>query len=119
MLNGVPGIRADWLHDILVATPAITIASTVGASATSLQLNIRQRAQQVVPLTLEVSNEGGALAALSDIPFEVVMSQTGEITLSSERQRTPSRFLMDFESYQGLILTLRARRHRLRSRPEL
>jgi hypothetical protein len=94
MLNGVPGIKGDWLRDILVAAPTIMIASTVGASATILQLNIRGRPQQVIPLSLEVRNEGSAHAALPDIPFEVVMSQTGEITLSSERQQTPWRFLM-------------------------
>jgi hypothetical protein len=94
MLNGDSSIRGDWLHDIVVASPAITIASTVGASATSLQLNIRRRAQQVVPLSLEVRNGGATQAALPDIPFEVVISQTGEITLSTERQQTPWRFLM-------------------------
>ena len=93
--NGITGISGDWLQDIAVANPTITIgASTVGASAASVQLNIRRRVQQVIPLSLEVRNEAGEQAGLPEIPFEVVMSRTGEIALSSERQQTPWRFLM-------------------------
>ena len=93
MLNGVAGIRGNWLHDIAVANPTITIGASVEDSSTSVQF-IGRRVQEVIPLSLEVRNEAGAQAALTEIPFDVVRSQTGEIILSSERQQTPWRFLM-------------------------
>lgn len=94
MLNSVIGIRADWLDDVVVANPTITIgASTAEAFAASVQLKI-QRRLRVIPLSLEVRDEAGARAALPDIPFEVVTNQSGEMTLSSECQRTPWRFVL-------------------------
>jgi hypothetical protein len=54
-----------------------------------VDLHILQVWQRVLPLTLEMENEGGGTAVLTNIPFEVSTTSAGETVFSSERQPSP------------------------------
>jgi hypothetical protein len=96
MLNGTTARgRGPW-RDIPVTNVRVTITSSnAEAFAKGAWRNLPPRhLEGVAQLTLEMTSADGAKAVLSNIPFELVAAEAGEMTLHSEGQQTPWHFLV-------------------------
>lgn len=89
------GISVPWSSDIHVSISRTTVgARAVETSTAGVQLNFPRQTPRIIPLSLEIADQAGVSARLEDIPFDLVVNQSGQTTLSSEQQRTPWRFLL-------------------------
>lgn len=70
----------------------------VASRAVNRQVTISGNAQSVVALTLEITNQAGASATLTDIPFEMTGDLAREVIFNSEHQNTPWSFILKINS---------------------
>lgn len=90
-----------------LSIPTLKPGETRGsATFSTLTVNLKplsasNLAQKVVPLTIEVGD--AVRTKIADIPFSITVSKSGEITLTSEDQKTPWRFTFRVNSQKNQI----------------
>ena len=90
MINGG---RARSTSTISVVGSKVHVTSaTTEISAT--KISSFNRLEGFAQLTLEIKRDGERIAALPNIPFGIRATPAGEISLTSEQQETPWRFLV-------------------------
>jgi hypothetical protein len=99
MLEGTTARRRASWRNVPVTNARVTLTSTTAESvAKSVWLSLpSSRLKGVAQFNLEMTGADEARAALSNIPFEVVATEAGEMTFNSERQQTPWHFLLKLD----------------------
>lgn len=93
MFNGASTRYVAACGDISV-TQSRRGSGPAAATVVRVEFNVPQRLHGVVSLTLEMENEGGVRTTLTNIPFEITATDSGEMILNSEQQSTPWTFLV-------------------------
>jgi hypothetical protein len=71
---------------------------TTANFALNSQVTISSNVQRVVALTLEISDQRGESATLTDVPFDVSGDLAHQVIFNSERQNTPWSFVLKINS---------------------
>lgn len=97
---GESGLRAVQRSLPIFASGETRVSATF--SILTLKPLSADLTRQIVPLTLEIGDP--IRARLTEIPFRISISRSGEITLSSEHQQTPWRFTFQVNSQKNQIV---------------
>lgn len=92
---GIAHRAANRLFDsIRISNDAVTIGVTKAGDYVPYPGSMRSLDARLVRLSLEIVTHDHTSRRLTDVPFLVSVARNGEITLSSEKQQTPWRFVV-------------------------